>query len=114
VLADADQIQLVIRNLIHNGIKFSKIGDTINIVATKENSICRVRVIDTGIGTSSEEVEIILGSTEHFTKMGTQQEKGTGLGLLLCKEFIERNGGTFEFASRLGKGTEVSFTLSLA
>jgi two-component system sensor histidine kinase/response regulator len=114
VLADADQIQLVIRNLIHNGIKFSKIGDTINIVVTKENSICRVRVIDTGIGTSSEEVEIILGSTEHFTKMGTQQEKGTGLGLLLCKEFIERNGGTFEFASRLGKGTEVSFTLSLA
>jgi two-component system sensor histidine kinase/response regulator len=114
VLADADQIQLVIRNLIHNGIKFSKIGDTINIVATKENSICRVKVIDTGIGTSSEEVEIILGSTEHFTKMGTQQEKGTGLGLLLCKEFIERNGGTFEFASRLGKGTEVSFTLSLA
>ncbi len=114
VLVDSDQIHLVLRNLIHNAIKFSKIGDTIIVHASRGDSTCHIRVIDTGIGTTSEEIEIILASTDHFTKEGTQQEKGTGLGLLLCKEFIERNGGDFEFKSKLGKGTEVSFTLTLA
>ena len=114
VWADPDQVQLVLRNLIHNGIKFSKIGDQLIVSASKENGCCRITIQDSGIGMSKEEIHVIQGSTEHFTKVGTQQEKGTGLGLLLCKEFIERNGGSFDIKSKYGEGTEVSFTLSLA
>lgn len=114
VWADPDQVQLVLRNLIHNGIKFSKIGDHLTITASQENSHCCITIQDTGIGMTVEEIETVIGSSEHFTKVGTQQEKGTGLGLMLCKEFIERNGGTFNIKSRLGEGTEVSFTLQLA
>jgi two-component system, sensor histidine kinase and response regulator len=111
VMADPDQIQLVLRNLIHNGIKFSKIGDSINIRTAAENNLCRIIIQDSGIGMSQDEIDRIVGSIQHFTKVGTQQEKGTGLGLLLCKEFISRNGGSFDIQSRIGEGTEISFTL---
>lgn len=60
-----------------------------------------------------DEINLITGS-EHFTKVGTQQEKGTGLGLLLCKEFIKRNGGTLEIVSMEGEGTEVKISLPIA
>jgi two-component system sensor histidine kinase/response regulator len=114
VLADPDQIQLVLRNLIHNSIKFSKIGDQLVLSAALEKDYCRVTIQDSGIGMTQEEIDLLIGSNEHFTKMGTLQEKGTGLGLQLCKEFIERNGGTLSIKSKLGEGTEVSFTLTLA
>jgi signal transduction histidine kinase len=114
VSADPDQVQLVLRNLIHNGIKFSKIGDRIRISVEKKNRDCHVSVLDTGIGMSDEEIGRISVSKQHFTKRGTQQEKGTGLGLLLCKEFIERNDGTLTIRSKPDEGTEVSFTLRLA
>lgn len=114
VSADPDQIQLILRNLIHNGIKFSKIGDTITINTEKTKEECRVSIIDCGIGMSKEEIERVAGSREHFSKRGTDQEKGTGLGLLLCKEFIERNGGTMTIKSKPDEGTEISFTLKLA
>jgi signal transduction histidine kinase len=114
VLADPDQVQLILRNLIHNGIKFSKIGDQVVISAAKENEFCRITIEDTGIGMSEEDIDTIIGSKEHFSKTGTMAEKGTGIGLLLCKEFIERNGGTLSFQSKLKEGTSVSFTLLLA
>lgn len=113
VWADPDQVQLVLRNLIQNGIKFSKIGDHLVISAEKQQHHCCITIQDTGIGMSMDEIETVLGSSTHFTKEGTQQEKGTGLGLMLCKEFIERNGGAFAIKSKLGEGTEVSFTLEL-
>ena len=114
VYADPDQIQLVLRNIIHNGIKFSKTGDPIKITTSRENGYCRITVQDFGIGMSQKEIDMIIGSKEHFTKIGTEQEKGTGLGLLLCNEFIERNGGSLDIKSKAGQGTEVSFTLMLA
>lgn len=114
VWADPDQVQLVLRNLIQNGIKFSKIGDHLVISTSKQQRHCCITIQDTGIGMSMDEIETVVGSSTHFTKEGTQQEKGTGLGLMLCKEFIERNAGSFSIKSKLGEGTEVSFTLELA
>jgi two-component system sensor histidine kinase/response regulator len=113
VTADPDQVQLILRNLIHNGIKFSKIGDCVRISVAKQGPECRVSIHDTGLGMSPEEIRRISGSRQHFTKRGTQQEKGTGLGLLLCKEFIERNDGNLVIKSKPNEGTEVSFTLKL-
>lgn len=114
VFADPDQLQLVLRNLIHNGIKFSKSDAELFLTAYKENRNCRITVRDSGIGMTQEEVDRIVNSKEYFTKVGTQQEKGTGLGLLLCQEFITRNGGSLDIKSKPGEWTEVSFTLVLA
>lgn len=82
--------------------------------ASEHDNECHVRIKDFGIGMTHEEKEMILSSQEYFTKIGTQQEKGTGLGLLLCKEFIHRNGGTLTIDSHPGHGTEITFTLPLA
>jgi two-component system, sensor histidine kinase and response regulator len=114
VEADPDQLQLILRNLIHNGIKFSKVGDEVKVETNRTNGHCVISVKDTGIGMTKEEIETITGAREHFTKRGTQQEKGTGLGLLLCKEFVERNEGKMSISSVTGVGTEITFTLKLA
>ncbi|MBA4056489.1 MAG: hypothetical protein C0490_17365, partial [Marivirga sp.] len=114
VLGDLNQVQLILRNLIHNAIKFSKADSKVFVSASVDLSMCYINVKDFGIGMSKAEMEVILGSQEYFTKAGTQQEKGTGLGLLLCKEFIKRNGGTLGIQSHSGQGTEVSFSLPLA
>lgn len=114
VWADANQLQLILRNLIHNAIKFSTLDNRIHIRAFRENNHCQVTIKDSGIGMTREEIDTVIGSREHFSKAGTQEEKGTGLGLLLCKEFIARNGGDLTIKSTIGSGTEVSFTLMLA
>lgn len=114
VVADPNQIQLILRNLIHNAIKFSKTDGHVLISATTEGSRCFVQVKDFGIGMTKVEIGMILASQEYFTRAGTQQEKGTGLGLLLCKEFIMRHGGILNIESFPGKETTVSFTLPIA
>lgn len=114
VSADADQLQVVLRNLIQNAIKFSSFNEQIVIKSFVNNNQCQISVKDSGIGMSREEIDTIISSKQFFSKNGTEKEKGTGLGLLLCKEFISRNGGQFFIKSALGEGTEVSFTLQLA
>jgi two-component system, sensor histidine kinase and response regulator len=114
VNADADQVQLVLRNLIHNAIKFSKIGDLIEIDVSENKTQCTICIQDHGIGMSQSEIDMIVGTKTHFTKVGTLQEKGTGLGLLLCKEFAERNEGTLSIRSEQGEGTKVCFSLPVA
>lgn len=114
VWADEDQLQVVLRNIIHNAIKFSSFNDQIDIKVLRDQDCCQISVKDNGIGMSHQEIETILGSKEYFTKTGTEQEKGTGLGLILCREFIVRNGGEMKIRSSVGGGTEVSFTLQLA
>jgi signal transduction histidine kinase len=114
VVADPDQVQLILRNLIHNAIKFSKRNGRVLVSCEEEQDTCKVTVRDYGIGMTPDEVGNIIGSKKHFTKIGTQQEKGTGLGLLLCQEFIKRNGGDLKIQSIAGEGTAVSFTLLIA
>jgi signal transduction histidine kinase len=114
VRADDDQLHLILRNLIHNAIKFSKPYDKISVNASQHSDFCFVTVKDSGIGMSKTEIDTVVGSNNHFSKIGTMQEKGTGLGLLLCKEFIKLNGGDLEIRSAINKGTEVIFTIPLA
>ena len=114
VWADEDQLQVILRNLIHNAIKFSAFNDQIEIRTSLDHDRCQITIKDNGIGMTHQEIDTIVGSKQYFSKTGTEQEKGTGLGLLLCKEFITRNGGNMSIRSSVGEGTEVSFTLLLA
>jgi len=114
VYVDPDQLQLILRNLIHNSIKFSEMDSDVFITAFTNEEFCSVSVKDSGIGISKEEMSRLAIAKEHFTKIGTLQEKGTGLGLLLCKEFVKRNGGTLSINSEAGVGTEIIFTVPMA
>ncbi|MEJ7643452.1 MAG: HAMP domain-containing sensor histidine kinase [Chryseolinea sp.] len=114
VMADVNQVQLVIRNLIHNAIKFCNEEGMVVVSAESSESYCHIRVLDNGVGMTSSETDMILGEKHYFSKEGTQKEKGTGIGLLLCKEFVKRNGGSLTINSRPGEGTTVCFTVPLA
>ncbi|MBT1706065.1 tetratricopeptide repeat-containing sensor histidine kinase [Chryseosolibacter indicus] len=114
VKADTNQLHLILRNLIHNAIKFSKPNNNVTVSAFVDSTYCSVSVKDAGIGMSQAEIETVIDSNNHFSKVGTMQEKGTGLGLLLCKEFIKLNGGKIQIQSIVNEGTEVIFTLPLA
>lgn len=114
VLADHNQIQLIIRNLLHNAIKFSREDGTVVVTAETDDDYCHVSIKDNGIGMTPMETNMVLEKNQHFTKTGTHQEKGTGLGLMLCQEFVKRNGGSLTIESSPGEGTSVSFTVPLA
>ncbi|GHM99473.1 hypothetical protein WSM22_09630 [Cytophagales bacterium WSM2-2] len=114
VNADVNQVNLILRNLLHNAIKFSSQNSRVAVKVSRSNRHCRVSVIDNGLGMTANEISTVLESNEYFTKSGTEQEKGTGLGFLLCKDFIKRNGGEVYIESEEGKGTSVSFTLPMA
>ncbi len=107
--ADINQIGLVIRNLLANAVKFSHANGRIEVVAVQRGGTVEIEVSDTGVGMSSEEVNRLFRMDTHFSKRGTNNEKGIGLGLLLSKEFIEGNGGKISVQSELGKGT--TFTI---
>lgn len=110
VFADKDMVQLVARNLLSNAVKFCRPGDSITVIAEQKNDYIEVCVADTGCGIAPEALQKI-NSGESTTTFGTSREKGTGLGLLLCKDFIWRNNGTFSIESELGKGSRFYFTL---
>lgn len=114
VLADSNHIHLILRNLISNAIKFSNPKGVIIISAFQINSQLQVCVADNGIGISPEAQTKLFKLNEHFTTYGTANEKGTGLGLLLCKDYIEQNGGKLWVESELGKGTKVIFRINMA
>ncbi|MBO6794192.1 MAG: tetratricopeptide repeat protein [Balneolaceae bacterium] len=113
VFADLNMIDLVVQNLLSNAIKFSHRDDEICIKATREGDMVSVAFKDNGVGIKDEFIPHLF-SDSFFTTKGTMDEKGTGLGLMLCKEFIEKNGGTIHVESSYGVGTTISFTLPLA
>lgn len=111
VYADKNMIDLVIRNLVANAIKFCRKKDTILIKSEETaNGFLIIRVVDTGIGISPKNKAKIFNEA-NFTTLGTHKEKGTGIGLKLCKEFIEGNGGKIWIDSEEEKGTIFSFSL---
>lgn len=110
VFADKDMVHLVARNLLSNAVKFCRPGDSITVIAEQKNDYIEVCVADTGCGITPEALQKI-NSGESITTFGTSKEKGTGLGLLLCKDFISRNNGTFSIESEPGKGSRFYFTL---
>jgi PAS domain S-box-containing protein len=112
VFGNENMLGSIFRNLISNAIKFSHSGSKINIYAiVKENNV-EVCIADNGVGMNSESLEKLFKSAITTSK-GTAEEKGSGLGLLLCKEFIEKHGGKIWAESHLGKGSKFKFTLPL-
>jgi signal transduction histidine kinase/ligand-binding sensor domain-containing protein len=112
VYADMDMIRLVLRNLMSNAVKFTPPDGSIEVSANTNLHYVIVSVRDTGMGLSPEDTEMILRK-DYFTRTGTAGEKGSGLGLMLCREFIEKNKGTFSIESERGKGSTFLFSVPL-
>jgi two-component system sensor histidine kinase/response regulator len=112
-VADENMVTTIIRNLLSNAIKVTLRDGRINIDATNLEDYIRIDVSDTGVGIDPETKGKLLVKEEILTKYGTDEEKGTGLGLQLCKDFVYLNGGQIWVESELGKGSTFSFTLPL-
>ena len=110
VLADKNMIDLVTRNLLSNAIKFSRQGGTITLTSTRQKGYSQICIADNGIGISAENLNKLFDTQTVSTK-GTAGEMGTGLGLLLSKEFIEQNGGKIWGESVIGEGSKFYFTI---
>jgi len=113
VFADENMLKAVMRNLLSNAIKFSHAGSQVQIVTRIRKDYMEVGIIDSGIGIETENIEKLFRPDINYSTPGTAREKGTGLGLLICKEFIERNAGKIWVESSLGKGSKFNFTLPI-
>jgi signal transduction histidine kinase len=111
VYADSNMITTVIRNLLSNAIKFTPDGGKITLAAHENGTHVEFSVADTGIGISNDDLLKLFRIDVHHTTIGTGEEKGTGLGLILCKEFIEKNNGKITVESELSKGSMFKFIL---
>lgn len=113
VYADKNMIETIVRNLISNAIKFTREGGYITVNAERKAAVLEVCIADTGIGICSDNINKLFKIDQDFSTKGTSNESGTGLGLILCKEFIGQNGGEIWVESQEGKGTQFYFTLPL-
>ena len=113
VLSDAEMLNSILRNLINNAIKFTRESGEISINASIETGFAKIKVTDSGIGMNKETMAGLFKIDSKKSTLGTNKEEGTGLGLLLVKEFVEKNGGQIFVKSEVGKGSEFSFTLKL-
>ena len=108
---DIDMIKTALRNLISNAIKFSYDGSVVEVEIVEEPERIIILVRDHGAGISKENQNKLFQAESHFTSYGTDHEEGSGLGLLLCNEFVGRNGGTLGFVSQEGVGSTFSFDI---
>jgi signal transduction histidine kinase len=113
VYAHKQSITTVVRNLISNAIKFTPPGGAIRLTATKMNTEVVVSITDNGVGMNQSVIDKLFRIDTKHSTIGTANEKGTGLGLILCKDFIEKNGGRIWVTSDEGKGSVFYFTLPL-
>lgn len=114
VLADPNMIHSVLQNLITNSLKFTYKDGSVKIKSEKDNGgFIKISVSDNGVGMTLEQTKSLFSFNAKSTK-GTNDEKGTGLGLMICKEMIEQHGGAIWAESEVGKGTNISFTLPTA
>ncbi len=111
VQADLNMIDTVVRNLIANAIKFTPAGGSITVTSDINQENIQVTVTDSGIGMSASDLKKLFRIDEKFQNPGTNNEKGTGLGLILCKELVEMNRGRIWVESEVGRGTSFHFTL---
>ncbi|NQU51249.1 MAG: tetratricopeptide repeat-containing sensor histidine kinase [Bacteroidetes bacterium] len=111
VLADYNMVNCIVRNLINNAIKFSYQKSKIEVSTHQENEFCIITVQDYGVGMSIDTVNKLFKIENTIQKVGTADERGTGLGLILCKEFVEINGGKIWVESKEGEGSQFYFSL---
>ncbi|MBN1821992.1 MAG: hypothetical protein JXR31_14985 [Prolixibacteraceae bacterium] len=114
VWADKNLLSTVIRNLLSNAIKFSESNSKISAYAIPAGNKILVSIKDNGIGISENKMEKLFQVDSKVTSLGTAKERGTGLGLILCKEFVEQNGGVLSVESKSGEGSIFSFTVPAA
>ena len=114
VSADINMLKLIIRNLVNNAIKFTKNKGTVEVLSEDMGDFVCIAVKDNGIGISEQNLKKLFDRESSFTTLGTELEKGTGLGLNLCKEFVELHGGKIWVESEEGKGSTFKFTLKKA
>lgn len=113
VCADIDMVKTVIRNLISNAIKFSNEGGEVLVKLEEKDGFAIVSVEDNGCGIDEENQKKLLHTDTHFSTFGTNNEEGSGLGLLLCQNFVLKNGGKLWFTSEKNKGSVFSFSIPL-
>ena len=113
VFADPDMLQLIIRNLLHNAIKFTPKGGIVDILASTFDNKCIIKIIDNGVGMNKTAQEKVF-SLKIKSTYGTDSENGTGLGLVLCKEYTELQGGKIWFSSEENVGSVFYLSLPLA
>ena len=113
IIADKFMIDTVLRNLVSNSIKFTRQGGEIKIGINElpEEGLLQIAVSDNGVGMKDEVLAKLFKIDEHVTTKGTEKEKGTGLGLILCKEFIEKHNGKIWAESTQGEGSKFKFTI---
>jgi len=112
---DKNLIEIVVRNLLSNAIKFSNPGSEISVAAVKKGDKVEMSISDQGMGLSEEDIQKIMKEKEKMeSRLGTQKEKGTGLGLIVVKEFIQHNNGQLSIKGEPGRGTTFSFILPAA
>ena len=111
VMADKNMIRTILRNLISNALKFTSKNGKVEIKAFHSENKVEISIVDNGIGIKPEDIDKIFKIGSSFSKRGTENEKGTGLGLLLCKEFVEVHGGEIWVESEEGKGSSFKFSI---
>ena len=111
IMGDFNMVYTIFRNLISNAIKFTQVGGKIVFSSVENEDSITISVADNGIGMKQEDIDKLFKIEHHHTTIGTLNEKGTGLGLILCKEFVEKHDGRIEVMSKPGKGTVFSVTL---
>lgn len=111
VFADKNSVNLIIRNMLYNAIKFTPKFGKISLKAQSKEGVIFVSITDSGIGMTEDVAKNIFNKDTFYTSYGTNNEIGTGLGLQLCREFVIKNGGKINVISRVGKGTTFEFTL---
>jgi two-component system sensor histidine kinase/response regulator len=109
--SDMNIVKTVVRNLLSNAIKFTPVDGNISISAALKKDFWHVSVMDSGVGISVDDLAKVLNTSQHFSKEGTEKEAGTGLGLILCQDFIKKNNGELWVKSTLGKGSSFMFSL---
>ena len=111
IIADIDMLETVMRNLVSNAIKFTNNNGVVNISALQSESKITISVSDNGIGIPPENMSKLFDISVALTTKGTAKEKGSGLGLLICKDFVEKHGGELWVESEAGRGSDFRFTL---
>lgn len=114
IIADYNMFFTILRNLLSNALKYTPKGGTVYINSKLSGNRIIIGITDTGMGVEKKEIKNLFKEEVHFTKPGTEEEKGSGLGLVLCKELIEMHGGKIDFDSTPGKGTTVTIDIALA
>lgn len=113
VVADQNMLRIILRNLISNAIKFTHTGGQVRISTALDANVIEISVSDNGIGMSKDTIETLFEIGNNASTIGTANEKGSGLGLVLCKEFVEKQGGEIWVKSQEGNGSKIKFTLPI-